>query len=79
MATTTLGVPGELRIVWGSNLRAARLRAGFSSQGELAAALGCTRQAVSNWERGVSAPSHTLRVEIARVLHRSPSRLFPAA
>lgn len=73
-----LGVPADVRSRWGENLRRARERAGVS-QAELAERVPCTRQAVSAWERGVSAPSYPMQVALARALRRNPSRLFPAA
>ena len=66
-------------MAWGANLRAARKRAGFKTQAELASALGCTRAAVNAWERGIRAPSFHHRAAIAELLRRNPARLFPAA
>lgn len=74
---TLLGVPPEIRSRWGVKLHEARTRAGVS-QAELAELVGCTRQAVSAWERGVSAPSYPMQLALARALRRNPSRLFAA-
>jgi putative transcriptional regulator len=78
MPATTFGVPEEIRDVWAANLRAARVRARVS-QAELGRRAGCTRQAVSNWERGTSAPSLPMQLALSRALGRNPSRLFPVA
>ena len=70
-----LGVPLKIRRLWGRNLRRARVRSGWT-QAELAEIVGCTRQAVSSWERGISAPSYGARVELARLFG---AELLPAA
>lgn len=74
-----MAVPEDVRRAWGINLRAARKRAGFESQGELARALGCTRAAVSAWELGKTAPTYASRIAIARALRRATEELFPDA
>ena len=43
----------EILKEFGRNLRAERNRAGLSQE-QLAEKIGVTRQAISNWERGVS-------------------------
>jgi transcriptional regulator with XRE-family HTH domain len=77
--TKSQAVPPAVVALWGANLRAARLRAGYVSQAELARAIGCTRGAVSLWENGLRAPTYESRCAIARTLRRNPTRLFPEA
>jgi len=48
-------------------LREARLKAKYTQQ-RLADALGVTRQAVSEWERGLSVPDVNMGKRIAKVL-----------
>jgi DNA-binding XRE family transcriptional regulator len=49
-------------------VRAARLRRGLS-QGEAAAAVGCTRETLNRWEAGDPAyPGHELAYRLARLL-----------
>jgi transcriptional regulator with XRE-family HTH domain len=75
-------VDDATRVAWGERLRVARAERGIT-QSQLADAIaernggiGCTRAAVSAWERGVSAPSPEARPIIARALKVPASRLF---
>lgn len=75
-------VDDATRVAWGERLRAARIARGIT-QAQLANAIaernggiGCTRAAVSAWERGVSAPAPEARKIIARALKVPVSRLF---
>jgi transcriptional regulator with XRE-family HTH domain len=70
-------VPPEIRQAWGQNIADARLEPRYPTQRDLAEALGVTVQAVSAWERGISAPSDMLRVRLARLLHVDIADLFP--
>lgn len=54
----------ERKKLLGSRLRAARLGA-QQSQGQVAEALGVTRQSVSAWETGASSPSATQLGELS--------------
>lgn len=65
------------RLAWGERLRVMRGKRGLS-QLQLAERIGCTRGAVSAWERGVTAPPLETRKLIANALNTSPGRLFPA-
>lgn len=62
---------------WGRTLKSVREMRGFTTQRALADQLGVTDAAVSNWERGVSAPRDYMRSRIAQVLECEPSVLFP--
>ena len=59
------------------HLIAARKRAALS-QGEVAEALGVSRQAVSRWENGLALPSTDNLARLSRLSLRSHSR-FPAS
>jgi DNA-binding XRE family transcriptional regulator len=72
-------IPAELRAQWGLNLQAARKRAGFPTQKAFAEAVGCTRQAVTQWENGRTAPGYAARQRIAEVLGKKVAQLFPNA
>lgn len=67
---------------WGVNaavmtLREARLKAGYTQQ-MLADALGVTRQAVSEWERGLSVPNVYMAKRIAQELKTDVNEIeFP--
>jgi len=69
------GQRAQVRARWGNQLRAARLARGLS-QAQLAAVVGVSRPAVSEWERGLCAPTDLHRLSIARALHRSARTLF---
>jgi len=58
-------------------LREARLKAGYTQQ-ILADALGVTRQAVSEWERGLSVPDVNMAKRIAQELKTDVNQIeFP--
>lgn len=58
-------------------LREARLKAKYTQQ-RLADALGVTRQAVSEWERGLSVPDVNMGKRIAKVLKTDLNQIeFP--
>jgi len=58
-------------------LREARLKAKYTQQ-RLADALGVTRQAVSEWERGLSVPDVNMGKRIAKVLKTDVNQIeFP--
>ena len=58
-------------------LREARLKAGYTQQ-MLADALGVTRQAVSEWERGLSVPNVYMAKRIAQELKTDVNEIeFP--
>lgn len=66
----------ELRRLWGGNIERGRKLLGLTQAG-LAAALGVTQQAVSDWEAGRTAPRDMHKVAIAEVLHQDVRQLFP--
>jgi transcriptional regulator with XRE-family HTH domain len=51
----------------GAKIRAGRKKIGMTG-GELASALGVTRQAINSWEVGTTAPSAELLPEVCRLL-----------
>ena len=71
-----VAVDDATRAEWAQRLRAARV-ARAMTQAQLADTLGCTRAAVSAWERGINTPTPEVRRMIARTLKRPASRLFP--
>mgnify|MGYP000104853862 CR=1 FL=1 len=58
-----------------SRLRQAREQAGFTQQ-DLAKKLGVTKNAISNYENGVSSPKWEILVEIFDILHVDPNFLY---
>ena len=58
-----------------SRLRQAREQAGFTQQ-DLAKKLGVTKNAISNYENGVSSPKWKILVEIFDILHVDPNFLY---
>jgi transcriptional regulator with XRE-family HTH domain len=64
------------REVWAGRLRKARAARGYS-QTDLAQRIGCTRAAVSAWERAIAAPPLETRRIIARALGKRIGALFP--
>ncbi|APB37948.1 helix-turn-helix domain-containing protein [Bacillus coagulans] len=46
------------------------------SQSELAEKLGCSKQAVSNWETGYSNPPLKMALKISEILDRDVDYLF---
>jgi len=62
---------------FGENLRRLRLEKGLS-QGELAAEIDMSTNAISEIERGVTDTSLTTIIKIARGLKISPAELMPA-
>ena len=58
-----------------SRLRQAREQAGFTPQ-DLAKKLGVTKNAISNYENGVSSPKWEILVEIFDILHVDPNSLY---
>lgn len=52
-----------------------RLRAGFRTQKQLAAVVGCSREAISLWENG-SPPSGRMLCKLAQALNCSIDELF---
>jgi putative transcriptional regulator len=69
-------VDDATRAQWAERLRAAREKRGIT-QAALADQLGCTRQALSAWERGINVPSLEARRAIAAALGRRVTSLFP--
>ena len=55
-----------------------RLRAGFSSAGKAAAAVGCSRVHMHNIERGASRPSFELKARMAETYAVSMDELSKA-
>lgn len=53
----------------------ARLEKGYS-QSDVAKQLGCSKQAVSNWETGYSTPPLVTALKIARILEKDVEFLF---
>jgi len=60
---------------FGEKLSAARKAKGFS-QGELAAKINVSRQAVSKWESGTAQPETANILKLCEVLEVSPNELF---
>lgn len=77
VSTLRVSTDPRTRRKWAANLRAMRLARGLS-QTQLAARIGCTRQTVSAWERGIATPTLETRKRIARVFNTSVARAFPA-
>lgn len=65
-----------LKRQWGANV-AARRRAKQLTQQQVATACGVTQQTISLIERGVSAPSDSLKVRLAQHLEQPGHHLFP--
>lgn len=68
-------MPNHLR-VWGKQMRARRALLGLSQAG-LAARIGVSQGAVSQWELGLAEPETLMRVRIAAALDTDPEELFP--
>jgi transcriptional regulator with XRE-family HTH domain len=67
----------DLRSRWASNLVAARKAAGLT-QGEVAAEVGVTQQAISAWEHGPQVPTTPEhQAALCRVLKSHRDELFP--
>lgn len=60
---------------FGDNLKAARKAAGMT-QKELADAVGAKHNSVSNWEKGLNAPSKDTIEKLCEVLQLVPNELF---
>lgn len=78
MSSRTTSVDGagkEHAARWGASIRRRRKQKGMS-QTELASLLGLTQAAVTQWERGVTAPSVDNQLAIAKALDTDPQTLF---
>jgi phage replication initiation protein len=62
--------------MWQHHIRQARLAKGMT-QVELAAAVGITQQAVSEWEAGRKTPSDTMKAALLDVLDINPVDVLP--
>jgi transcriptional regulator with XRE-family HTH domain len=69
------GVSEEYRRAIGNAIREARKERGMS-QDALRLAVGNSKNAVSNWERGMSAPTAESLRNLCRVLDVTPQRLL---
>lgn len=68
--------PGGIRSTWGTRLRSAREEAGLSRR-TLAGHLGVQELAVLRWESGERNILPPVQEDLARVLGRSITALFP--
>jgi len=59
-----------------SNLTKHRKRVGLS-QAEIGKRLGVRQQTICNWENGISEPSITQGLQLARIYKVGISKLFP--
>ncbi|MEU9237115.1 helix-turn-helix transcriptional regulator [Streptomyces subrutilus] len=60
----------------GARLRELRIQRGYRTQGQLAAAIGCTRSTVSTWEASKSTPRPATLSRVAGILGVSPNELM---
>ncbi len=63
-------------VVWGENLRAARLAAGLT-QVELAHLINASQYTISRLETGEHRPSDPVKIALARTLNTTVESLFP--
>ncbi len=59
----------------GDNIRAARQKAGYTSQEDAAQALGVRMMSWNRWETGWTEPSVSRLIEIAKLLGTTVSKL----
>lgn len=65
----------DRRIIWGQNIRRARLAAGYT-QAQLAQVLSTTQQAIANWEKGLATPKDDTRFAIADATGTTYAEIF---